>query len=259
MRADLFRPLRLAPMGLSLAQTPPLPREGDEHAHSPVPPPAPRLTSCWPAAGSSTRAPTPAPSSGPCRRARAGTESRRAGTSSRRRDTGIRLSATGRSPGSGTSCARPWKLPTTRPSSPWPPRGSSALAEINRRYNDGRPAERPQAVPEALYSSSKHSGRPLVQLKDTLRAIRPCRESETGWTPEAAMFPGNHSSLALNERGPGLKVFWLREMTRSGRRPGERGACQKRARRVMGSLPKKTEPEGAPTGLRSRVRSFWFE
>ena len=104
----------------------------------------------------------------------------------------------------------------------------------------------------------------LVQLKDTLQAIRPCRESETGWTLGAAMSSGNHSSLELNERGPALKVFWLREMTRSGRRPGERGACQKRAPRVMGSMPKKTEPEGAPTGvaipsplLLVRIRQRW--
>jgi hypothetical protein len=43
----------------------------------------------------------------------------------------------------------------------------------------------------------------------------------TGWTPEAAMLPGNHSSLALNERGPALKVFWSRPW-RDGRRVGER-------------------------------------
>lgn len=48
----------------------------------------------------------------------------------------------------------------------------------------------------------------LVQFKHALLAIRPCRESETGWTPESESSLGNHSSPEVNERGPALKVFW---------------------------------------------------
>ena len=84
----------------------------------------------------------------------------------------------------------------------------------------------------------------LVQLKDTLQAIRPCRESATGWTPEAVTLPGNHSSLELNERGPALKVFWSRPW-RDGRRVGERTRLPKPTRVVIERLTKKTEPEGA--------------
>ena len=45
-----------------------------------------------------------------------------------------------------------------------------------------------------------------------MQAIRPCRESKTGWPPA----PGdgsrrNHSSSQLNEHGPALKVFWTRK------------------------------------------------
>jgi hypothetical protein len=45
-----------------------------------------------------------------------------------------------------------------------------------------------------------------------LQAIRPCRESKTGWTPA----PGdrsrrNQSSHELNEHGPALNVFWTRK------------------------------------------------
>jgi hypothetical protein len=83
----------------------------------------------------------------------------------------------------------------------------------------------------------------FVQLKDTLQAIRPCRESQTGWTPEAEMFPGNHSSWALNERGPALKVFWSRR-GRDGRRVGER-ALAKASPRGKRTVDQKTEPEGA--------------
>ena len=83
----------------------------------------------------------------------------------------------------------------------------------------------------------------LVQLTDTLQVIRPCRESETGWTPEAEMPSGNHSSFALNERGPALKVFWSRRW-RDGRRAGERTRLPKRARVIVEWLTKKTEPEG---------------
>ena len=83
-----------------------------------------------------------------------------------------------------------------------------------------------------------------MQLRDTLQAIRPCRESATGWTPEAARLPGNHSSLELNERGPALRVFWSRRW-RDGRRVGERTRLPKPTRVVKEWLTKKTEPEGA--------------
>jgi len=84
----------------------------------------------------------------------------------------------------------------------------------------------------------------VVQLKDTLQAIRPCRESQTGWTPKAAMLSKNHSSLELNERGPALKVFWSRRW-RDGRWVGERTRLPKPTRVVIERLTKKTEPEGA--------------
>jgi len=83
-----------------------------------------------------------------------------------------------------------------------------------------------------------------VQLKDTLQAIRPCRESQTGWTQQATLFAENQSSLALNERGPALKVFWSRRW-RDGRKTGERARLPKPTRVVLEQLPKKTEPEGA--------------
>jgi hypothetical protein len=56
-----------------------------------------------------------------------------------------------------------------------------------------------------------------MQQQDTLRVIRPCRESATGWSRQAQAPSGNHSSLALNERGPALNVFWSRQW-RDGRR-----------------------------------------
>ena len=93
-----------------------------------------------------------------------------------------------------------------------------------------------------------------MQFPDALQAIRPCRESETGWTSEPAMVPGNHSSLQLNERGPALKVFWSRRW-RDGRRVGERTRLPKPARVVLERLTKKTEPEGARAGA---VRSAPF-
>jgi len=46
-----------------------------------------------------------------------------------------------------------------------------------------------------------------MTVKTALQAIRPCRESETGWTSGAQPLPGNHSSLVLNERGPGTESF----------------------------------------------------
>ena len=93
-----------------------------------------------------------------------------------------------------------------------------------------------------------------VQLKDILQAIRLCRESETGWTPEAHALPGNHSSLPLNERGPALKVFWSRQW-RDGRREGERTRLPRSRRVVIERLTKKTEPEGAGSGI---IRSAPF-
>ena len=83
-----------------------------------------------------------------------------------------------------------------------------------------------------------------MQLEEALQAIRPRRESETGWTPEAEMLSGNHSSLELNERGPALNVFWSRRW-RDGRRADERTRLPKRTRVVIERLTKKTEPEGA--------------
>src|SRR5262249_50302253 len=93
-----------------------------------------------------------------------------------------------------------------------------------------------------------------MQLRGTLLAIRPRRESETGWTPEAQRPLGNHSSLAVNERGPALKVFWSR-CWRDGRRVGESARLPKSARGVEERLTKKTEPEGAGSGI---IRSAPF-
>jgi hypothetical protein len=61
------------------------------------------------------------------------------------------------------------------------------------------------------------------------------------------MPPGNHSSLELNERGPGLNVFWSRQW-RDGRRVGERTRLPKPTRVVIGRLTQTTEPEGARAG-----------
>src|SRR5271157_343325 len=77
-----------------------------------------------------------------------------------------------------------------------------------------------------------------MQLGATLQAIRPCRESETGWTPEAFPLPGNQSSLALNERGPALKVFWTRRW-RDGRNVGEPTRLPKATRVVKNDCPRK--------------------
>ena len=84
-----------------------------------------------------------------------------------------------------------------------------------------------------------------VQIKNTLQAIRPCRESEMGWIPE--VLPGTHSSLELNERGLALKVFWSRPW-RDGRRDDGRTRLPKSTRVVKQWLTKKTGPEGVGAG-----------
>jgi len=90
-----------------------------------------------------------------------------------------------------------------------------------------------------------------TQLPDILQAIRPCRESKTGWTRRADRLGGNQNSITLNEHGPALKVFWSRRW-RDGRRVGEHARLPKRARVVMERWTKKTEPEGAgPGAIRS--------
>ena len=83
-----------------------------------------------------------------------------------------------------------------------------------------------------------------MQLTDVLQVIRPCRESQTGWTPEAPVLPGNHSSLELNERGPALNVFWSRRW-RDGRRVGVGARLAKSTSVLIKQLTKKTDPEGA--------------
>lgn len=65
---------------------------------------------------------------------------------------------------------------------------------------------------------------------------------------------GNHNSLALNERGLALKVFWSRRW-RDGRRVGDRARLPKPARVVKERLTKNTEPEGAGSGA---IRSAPF-
>jgi hypothetical protein len=61
------------------------------------------------------------------------------------------------------------------------------------------------------------------RAKTALEAIRPCRESQTGWTP---MPPQRHrrtrALYELNEHGPALKVFWTRASGLGARtlRPG---------------------------------------
>src|SRR5208282_25848 len=77
-----------------------------------------------------------------------------------------------------------------------------------------------------------------MQLRTTLQAIRPCHESETGWTPEALLLLGNQNSLALNERGPALKVFWTRRW-RDGRKTGEPTRLPKAIRVVKNDCPRK--------------------
>ncbi len=91
--------------------------------------------------------------------------------------------------------------------------------------------------PELKKSARKH-----------LQVIRPCRESKTGWTPEARKRPGNQNSLELNEHGPALKVFWISENRDWARDqcgcglPARGCGCRKQR-------TNKTEPEGARTGI----------
>jgi len=80
-----------------------------------------------------------------------------------------------------------------------------------------------------------------------LQVIRPCRESTTGWTPEAQPLPGNHSSLVLNEHGPALNVFWILEQTGIGREASATAACQQQGCSGKRPMTKKTEPEGVGT------------
>jgi hypothetical protein len=48
-------------------------------------------------------------------------------------------------------------------------------------------------------------------LGETLQAIRPCRESKTGWTRKLLeKESGEPKLLKLNEHGPALNVFWSR-------------------------------------------------
>jgi len=83
-----------------------------------------------------------------------------------------------------------------------------------------------------------------MQLTDALQAIRPGRESQTGWTWAAARLAGNHSSWELNERGSALKVFWSRP-GRDGRKVGEHVHLPERAHVIKEWLTNKTKPEGA--------------
>src|SRR5205807_5729 len=96
-----------------------------------------------------------------------------------------------------------------------------------------------------------------VQLNNTLQVIRPCRESETGWTPKPAMAPGNHSSLELNERGPALNVFWSRPW-RDGRRVGERTRLSKTVACGNRTLDQENRAGGSRVWS-NPVRSFRFE
>jgi len=80
-----------------------------------------------------------------------------------------------------------------------------------------------------------------------LQVIRLCRESRTGWTPGAEMLLGNQISLALNEHGPALNVFWSR-LGGMGARPVLTRLANEGVAGVKESCPRKTEPDGAGTG-----------
>jgi len=95
-----------------------------------------------------------------------------------------------------------------------------------------------------------------MQLEEALQAIRPRRESETGWTPETFAFPGNQNSLALNERGPALNVFWTR-LWRVGRKAGEPTGLSKASQVVRNDCPKNRA--GGSRIWSHPVRSFRFE
>lgn len=95
----------------------------------------------------------------------------------------------------------------------------------------------------------------IMQLASTELAIRPCRESETGWPSEGQTPPGNHSSIEVNERGPALKVFWPRNGIRGGRWPDQRGACLKGRLGLKVGLPKKNRAGGSIDGARSKASS----
>ena len=85
--------------------------------------------------------------------------------------------------------------------------------------------------------------------------IRPCRESITGWAPEAQALPGNRNSLVLNERGPALKVFWSRK---AGWAP-DRCACGLCAGHLLVREKMTKKPSRRELGRRRPVRSFRFE
>ena len=85
-----------------------------------------------------------------------------------------------------------------------------------------------------------------MAVQDTLQAIRPCRESQTGWTLTPAMEARNHTSFELNEHGPALSVFWSRRR-RDGRRLGEVALAKSNAAGYR-TVDQKNEPEGAQAG-----------
>src|SRR5437016_13890684 len=83
--------------------------------------------------------------------------------------------------------------------------------------------------------------------RKVLQAIRPCRESKTGWTPAPGNWPRrNQSSWKLNEHGPVLNVFWSR---RSGM-----GAQvdRKKDQDKDGEAYKKRQKEFSRSGARTR-------
>jgi len=64
---------------------------------------------------------------------------------------------------------------------------------------------------------------------EVLQAIRPCRESKTGWRPVVwRQTPAKPKLFELNEHGPALNVFWSRK---NGMGAGRGSAVAESARR----------------------------
>ena len=72
----------------------------------------------------------------------------------------------------------------------WPPASNGVGLEPSDVIGGGHsPCQQPEAA------------------EDTLQAIRPCRESKSGWTRSVSS--ANHSSKNVNERGLALNAFWI--------------------------------------------------
>lgn len=99
--------------------------------------------------------------------------------------------------------------------------------------------------------------------EEVLQVIRPCCESETGWTPKAQTPAGTHSSLVLNERGPALNVFWILEdrdwaqdQCAGGLLLGRRQSKKKRTKKNRAGGSRVSGNRPAPFGSKVRFKHW---